>query len=323
LDDTTLTRLASYPFHDIRLMAKATEEAKELIDADPLGTEVGRVDLQSTSCILWSVLDKFVKTYKLREKKNNPRSGEEAGPIHGLSLFLTELCHQDKRIPIKNVISAHLGMPQALLMKAAKYPEQVEEWGAKGVAMLYDGYKRLGREKEFVDLIGSRPHSLALVPHGSASGTQALVTINAYFNVSGLAVDQVEELKAQMKMDASRNSQEINDLKGEIRELRELMVEGSNNCQARCISSTTIQPTTAIITGHTTTPDHTWLTRDQVRTAVDNNVASFIHKTRLELCTHIEGMLGGKLRSQQLQSILRGTDFVVDSRTKCISARQK
>jgi hypothetical protein len=78
--------------------------------------------------------------------------------------------------------------------------------------MLCDGYKRLGRENEFVDLIGSRPHSLGLVPHGSASGTQALIKIDAYF-IMGLAVDQVEELKAQMKLDASKYSQEINDLK--------------------------------------------------------------------------------------------------------------
>jgi hypothetical protein len=61
-------------------------------------------------------------------------------------------------------------MPQALLMKADKYPEQVEEWSVKGVTMLYDGYKLLGRGEEFVDLVGSRPHKLALVPHGSASG---------------------------------------------------------------------------------------------------------------------------------------------------------
>jgi hypothetical protein len=35
---------------------------------------------------------------ELREKKNNPRSGEEAGPIHGLSIFMTELCHQDTHV---------------------------------------------------------------------------------------------------------------------------------------------------------------------------------------------------------------------------------
>jgi hypothetical protein len=91
-----------------------------------------------------------------------------------------------------------------LLMKASKYPEQVEEWSEKGVAMLCDGYKRLGREKEFVDLIGSRPHSLGLVPHGSASGTQALIKIDAYF-IMGLAVDQVEELKAQMKEESKKH----------------------------------------------------------------------------------------------------------------------
>jgi hypothetical protein len=208
LDDTTLTRLASYPFRDLRFMAKATAEAKELIDASPLGTEVGRgkLNLQSTSCILWSVLDKFAKKYKLKSKKRDPRSRAVAEPINGLSTFLTELCHQDERIPIKNVITPHLGMPQALLMKAAKYPEQVEDWGEKGVAMLSERYRCLGRENEFVDLVGSRPHSLALVPHGSASGTQALVTINAYFTM-GLAVDQVEEIKAQMKKESKKYKQ--------------------------------------------------------------------------------------------------------------------
>jgi hypothetical protein len=61
--------------------------------------------------------------------------------------------------------------------------------------MLCDGYKRLGRENDFVDLIGSRPHSLGLVPHGSASGTQALITMNAYFNTRLAVNHKVDNLK--------------------------------------------------------------------------------------------------------------------------------
>jgi hypothetical protein len=39
-----------------------------------------------------------------------------------------------------NLFIKMLHNTHALLMKYTKYYEQVEEWGAKGVTMFYDGY---------------------------------------------------------------------------------------------------------------------------------------------------------------------------------------
>jgi hypothetical protein len=63
--------------------------------------------------------------------------------------LLNELCRQNDRIPIKNVISPHLGMQQALLMKASNYPEQLYPRDAKTLGCA------LRRELRYSLLMGS------------------------------------------------------------------------------------------------------------------------------------------------------------------------
>jgi Ni2+-binding GTPase involved in maturation of urease and hydrogenase len=269
LDDTTLERLASYPFHDIRLMAKATEEAKELIDADPSNTEAGRVDLQSTSCILWSVLDKFVKQYKLREKGEGKTEKE---PIIGLNNMIKEILEPD--MPINQVSKIYTALPQHLRYIANTDPGQVVNWVGTCGRRVLDEFKSRGGSAIVgkIDVMGQHPHTLVVTPVGD---TNMIFMVNVNIQIStGLAEEQMSELKKQSKKymmllssqqtntdkiimeqeakckhiqnlhsDAiheakTLHTQEIHELKTEIRELRDLLVSGLGNSRTSSTPST-------------------------------------------------------------------------------------
>jgi hypothetical protein len=114
--------------------------------------------------------------------------------------------------------------------------------------------------------------------------------------------EQIQQLHSNAIHEAKTlHTQEINELKAEIRELRDLLV-------GKVSKTLEVNPML-------------WLSKSQVQDAVRRHTGEFVGKHRSELCSYVEKILNGKVRDHQLRRALMGTDFKVDPQTKCIINR--